>query len=129
MSQCWSDLEAELTGLRVALQTTVNRLWDLKLSLQSAYRKGHQDRDFLPRRLRIIDHAETSRLSGLLERLQALLSYSLELPSQLASGEERETLRSIHRTLRYLKNAYASETSLACSLTRFDRSLPALSRQ
>ncbi|HKX13415.1 MAG TPA: hypothetical protein VJP40_09695 [bacterium] len=117
-----------MTGLRQALQATVNRLWDLKLSLQSAYRKGHQDRDFLPRRFAVIDREETERLRHLLDRLQQLLSYSLDLPSHLASGEEHETLQSIHRILRYLKNAYASETSLACSLTRFDRSLPALSR-
>jgi hypothetical protein len=129
MSRRWSELEVELTGLRQALQATVNRLWDLKLSLQSAYRKGHQDRDFLPRRLGDIDREETARLGFLLGRLQELLSYSRDLPSHLASGEERETLQSIHRILRYLKNAYASETSLACSLTRFDRSLPALSRQ
>jgi hypothetical protein len=129
MSQRWSQLEAELTDLRQGLQSTVNRLWDLKLSLQSAYRKGHHDKDFLPRRLRAIDGEETQRLSSLLILLQELLSISRDLPVYLASGEERETLQSIHRTLRYLKNAYASETSLACSLTRFDRSLPALSRQ
>ena len=43
MSRRWSELEAELTSLRGAFQATVNRLWDLKLSLQSAYRKGHED--------------------------------------------------------------------------------------
>ena len=83
----------------------------------------------MPRRLRAVDTEETQRLSFLLGRLQELLNYSRDLSTHLASGEERETLQSIHRTLRYLKNAYASETSLACSLTRFDRSLPALSRQ
>lgn len=128
MSRRWSELEVELTGLREALQATVNRLWDLKLSLQSSYRNGHQDRDFLPRRLRDLDEEATSRLRLLLDRLQELLSYSRDWPVALASDDERETLQSIHRILRYLKNAYASETSLACSLTRFDRSLPALSR-
>ena len=126
MSRPWSELEAELIGLRQALQATVNRLWDLKLSLQSAYRKGHQDKDFLLRRLRIVDAEQTHRLRELLARLQDLLS--LSLPSRLASDEERKTLRNIHLILRYLKNAYVSETSLACSLTRFDRSLPAHSR-
>ncbi|HKY63151.1 MAG TPA: hypothetical protein VJR29_07010 [bacterium] len=128
MSRRWSELEVELTGLRQAFQATVNRLWDLKLSLQSAYRNGHQDKDFLPRRLRVLDEEETTRLRLLLDRLQELLGYSRDLPVALASDEEREALQSIHRILRYLKNAYASETSLACSLTRFDRSLPALSR-
>ena len=120
------QVSEELNALQGLLQGTVNRLWSLKLSLNSAYHHGLDEKDFLPRRLHSLRHEEQRKLDTLLRRLNQVLSGYLGSPILvLDPGEDLDTLLNIHRTIRYLRNAYSSEAPLLQALAKISRALPA----
>lgn len=116
----------DLNRLQAQLQATVNRLWKLKFSLNSALYHGYSEQDFLPRRLTTLRREEQARLDLLLSRLRHLLAAKLSKPSYRYESEtDRETLAEIHRTMRYLKNAYCADPTLLHALARIGNALPA----
>jgi len=120
------QVSSELTGLQSQLQGTANRLWNLKFSLNSAFHHGYSERDFLPRRLLSLRREEQEHFEDLLHRLKLLLSSCLGAPVLVFdSDEDLNTLMHMHRTIRYLKNAYCSEPPLLHALARLSRALPA----
>ncbi len=115
----------ELDLLQIALQATVNRLWKLKFSLNSAFHLGNSERDFLPRRILSLSRAEQRHFDELLHRLRSLLDSNLSNPLRATHAGDQVALAQIHRTMRYLKNAYCSEPPVLHALARIGRALPA----
>ena len=119
-------ISEQLNLLQGQLQGTANRLWKLKFSLNSAYHHGFSEGDFLPRRILGRRREEQDRFETLVRRLKGLLA-SLGSPMLLLdSDQDLRTLLKIHRTIRYLKNAYCAEAPLLHALARIHRVLPNL---
>jgi len=115
----------ELDQLQSQLQATVNRLWKLKFSLNSAFHLGNSEGDFLPRRILSLRSVEQGHFEQLLHRLRRLLDLNLSSPFHTDHEGDRIALAQIHRTMRYLKNAYCSEPPVLHALARIGRALPA----
>lgn len=119
------QVSEELNVLQGQLQGAANRLWKLKFSLNSAYYHGYSEGDFLPRRLQCLRQQEQEHFEALLERLKGLLASYLGSPVLVFdSDQDLDTLQDIHRTVRYLKNAYCSDPPLLNALARIRRALP-----
>jgi len=128
MTRELEQVSSELIRLQSQLQGTANRLWKLKFSLNSAFHLGYSESDFLPRRLLSLRREEQDHYEDLLGRLKRLLSSYLGAPVLVFdAGEDLDALVHIHRTIRYLKNAYCSEPPLLHALARLSRALPASS--
>ena len=115
----------ELRLLQSRLKTTVNRLWFIKISLDSAYRCGHTESDFLPRRLVSQRKEAQEEYKRLLQCLNRLISSQLDSAFVvLNSHEDEKTLKQIRSTIRYIQNAFAVELPLRRTLARLNTLLP-----
>lgn len=115
----------ELRLLQSRLKTTVNRLWFIKISLDAAYRCGHKETDFLPRRLFSQKREAQEEYKRLIQCLNHLISSRLDSAFVILScHEDEKTLRQIRKTIRYIQNAFAVELPLRRTLARLNTLLP-----
>ena len=59
----------KLKTLKNDLNISANRFWSLRLALSQAYRQGHEEKDFLPRRLKKLSLNEKNTFDFLLNQL------------------------------------------------------------
>ena len=115
----------QLRTLQLRLQATVNRLWSIKLALTSAYRYGHQEYDFLPRRLSFLKKEEQLKFDQLLRQLNFLVSTKLDSALiALDNSHDMLAMVKIRKTIRYIQNAFVGDLSLRQSLTQINTLLP-----
>lgn len=116
-----SELETisqELHLLQKKMQQSVDQMGFTRQALNLAYRKGHQEGDFLPRRLVSLKNKMELQFDSLLRRFDEIIWNKLDvalLHSQSAS--DVETMLKIRKTIRYIRNAFAGDTELTPSLT------------
>lgn len=119
----------KLRSLQIRLQTTSNRLWSIKLSLASAFESGHQEDDFLPRRLVSREQEQQRVFEQLLSQLHRVIAAHLEGNLiAFSSLEDVQTVAQISKTIRYLYNSFAGEPPLSQTLARLNAALPSYSR-
>jgi len=118
-----------LKSLQSHLKVTGNRLWTINLAISQCHKEGHEDRDFLPRRLIVRRHEEQIRFDHLLQELNLIISSHLDSALIVFSSEEDvDAAAGIRQTIRYIQNAFAGELSLHQSLTKISMALPAGSK-
>ena len=115
----------ELRQLQTSLQKASDRLWAIRKAITSAYRQGHLETDFLPRRLITLKNHEEIRFEGLLDQLKAVISSQLgKILFPLNSPNDVKAIIGIRKTIRYIRNAFAGELPLSFTLDRIHRALP-----
>ncbi len=115
----------ELKQLQCHLSETVNRLWSIRSALSSSYRRGHTEKDFLPRRLVFLKREQQIRFEQLLYQLNHLISTELDSAFlTFSSSEDVEKVIHIRRTILYIRNAFANELPLIHTLDRLNSALP-----
>ena len=115
----------ELRALQLRLQNTVNKLWTIKSALTSAYHYGHQEYDFLPRRLVFLRREEQAKFDQLLMQLHFLVSTKLDSALiALDDSHDMLAMAKVRKTIRYIQNAFVGDLSLRQSLARVNTLLP-----
>lgn|SRR3989338_932415 len=115
----------ELRQLQTSLQKASDRLWVIRKSITSAYRQGHLETDFLPRRLITLKNDEEIRFAEFLDQLKKIITSRLgRTLILLSSSDDVKTVMAIRKTIRYIRNAFAGEFPLNFTLDRLHRRLP-----
>lgn len=115
----------EIKALEAKLKKTANKLWDLQHQLTEAYDQGLTEGDFLPRRILLRKQEEQLVFEKLLHKLNGLINYHLSKDFIVFSSvEDIQTMMSIRRTMKYIKNAFSSEPALVETLEKLNKALP-----
>jgi hypothetical protein len=121
-----NSIFAELQQLQVELQEEADRLWSLRSELAAAYRQGHREGDFLPRRLMELRLDAQKRFDRLTNRLSLIVSTRLDsIFLALSSPDDVKAVQGIRKTIRYIRNAFAAELCLGAALARLQQAGPA----
>lgn len=122
----FDSIFAELQQLQTKLQETVDELWNVRSDLVAAYRQGHRERDFLPRRLMALRFDAQKRFDQLTNRLSLVVSTRLDsVFLALNSPNDVKTIQGIRKTIRYIRNAFAAELCLGAALAGLQQAGPA----
>ncbi len=115
----------EIKALEAKLKKVANSLWDLQHQLTEAYDQGLSKDDFLPRRILLRKQEEQLVFERLLHKLNNLINYHLSKDFIVFSSvEDIQTMISIRRTMKYIKNAFSSEPTLVETLEKLNKALP-----
>lgn len=111
----------ELLELRSRFQGVTNTLWLLKGMLAASYQAGHQDTDFLPRRLTILEKESLTKFKELYAELEEMIEIHLADKFFIFnSKEDVETMRQIAHSIRYIYNAFAGVPPVGQTLARLE---------
>ena len=106
----FSGILQELQQLQERLKLAGESLWRTKFLLQRAYRAGHGEADFLPRRLTALQNETQSQFENLLAELRYITSKNLQPPLFVFnSSAEVELFIKIKQIISYLQNAYMDQ--------------------
>lgn len=115
----------EIKDLEGRLKKSANQLWDLQHQLTEAYDQGLAESDFLPRRLISLKRDEQLIFEKLLHKLNTLINHHLSKDFIVFSSvEDIQTMISIRRTMKYIKNAFSAEATLVETLEKLNKALP-----
>lgn len=124
MTQSESVLK-KLKVLKNDLNASANRFWSLRLALSGAHRQGHEEKDFLPRRLKKLSLKEKNHFDSLLNQLNEVLADQLENPFFVFnSDKDLKAWLKIRKTIRYIKNSFSNDYPIAHTLVKLNKSLP-----
>ncbi len=111
----------KLTGLQSQLQKNANRIWWIQSSILQAYRRGHRENDFLPRRLHSIKNEEQVQFKKLIQQLHHLVTTYFDQDFiAFSSVQDVKTVMNIRKTIRYIKNAYTADPPVLNTLTKLN---------
>ncbi|OGQ06989.1 MAG: hypothetical protein A3G32_07270 [Deltaproteobacteria bacterium RIFCSPLOWO2_12_FULL_40_28] len=117
----------KLKTLKNDLNISANRFWSLRLALSQAYRQGHEEKDFLPRRLKKLSLNEKNTFDFLLNQLHEVLADQFENPFfVLSSDKDLKAWLKIRQTIRYIKNSFSNTYPITHTLVKLNKSLPYL---
>lgn len=95
------------------------------MARMAAYRRGHCDGDFLPRRLKKLSQVEEGRFESLLQKVRLILDHQLDQQFfVLTSKRDLYTLLNIRKTVRYIRNAFSNATPVSQTLGKLNSALP-----
>ncbi len=124
----FESILVELRQLQTELQGAADRLWSVRSELADAYRQGYREDDFLPRRLMTLRSDAENRFKETSRRLNLVVSTRLgRALIPFSSADDLKHVAEIHRTIRTLRNAFASELGLGGVLARLQQSIPSAS--
>lgn len=115
----------EIKALEAKLKKTANHLWDLQHQLTEAYDQGLNKSDFLPRRILLRKQEEQLLFEKLLFKLNKIINHHLSKDFIIFSSvEDIQTMISIRRTIKYIKNAFSAESTVVETLEKLNKALP-----